>query len=60
MQMKFEITIAQTKVLVVTAEGKNADTAIEAAKKAVDSKDFDSRIGARVVANVRELKDVDV
>lgn len=55
--MKFEVTMAQAKVIVITVEGNNADDAVANAKKVTCGKHFDGRIGAIVAANVKELDD---
>lgn len=55
--MKFEVTMAQTKVVVLTVAGKHSDDAVSNAKKVINDTHFTGRIGAIVVANVKELSD---
>lgn len=52
---KFRITLTEVKSIVVEIEAKDADAAARAAKKAAGmTHAFDSRIGAVLVADVRE------
>lgn len=57
MSKKFAVTIVQTKVISIVTSGKDADDAVLEAKKTLSDDKFDSRIGTKSVAGVRELKD---
>lgn len=53
---KYQVILVQAKSIVITMDGESSDDAINKAKQVVKDSDFESRIGARIVAGVREIE----